>query len=887
MRIKYLVSLFWFVIVFLLLSEFLPAQQTNLFTILPLSKDTIKASVIKENLLVNSLDGEFGAYQSNVQVAMSGTGTYAFCWEDYRSGTREIYYQFFDKFGNKISDNTKIYSYEQLANTSPTISANQNGIFIIAWAQSNGLIVAQKFNSYAEIIDLPSYLNEAIVDEISNLSIALNSDNSFVAVWNQRTSNNYNLIKSQFVYSSGGAAWDNLRTLNGSNSHYNYLSKINAVSVDGNGFFFVSWFSYLNDSSYIYLQKINPDGQLSGNRKIVSANPGFLDIKSPQISFVGNEIFLVAWEGLGSSQPNSFNYRLFNSFGAFTTEVLQSTSHAYSISLTSICTDHQGNFYIGYVMDNSGYTQKISSTGVLLTYPTRINYNSNYPLQKLTQDFSDVFDSSFIIAQDYDVSYDKNVGYCKISSDLVNKKGLTRINNDISNATQKKSTIKFNSNGEAIFVWQDNRNGKEELYAQVYDKNLNPINVNLKVTDSIYNFSTFDNIIIDSFIDGTFLIGFCGYNNYSYGTVFLQQISREGKRILSNVIVNSLSYSQDNKLSLRINSIDEALICWYNQNDVSYSIFSKSYALRKGPKSLKHSQNNLMFNPISVSVDTAFNIFIAWSNYDMNTYLYDNTIYGEFYNRYAELTENTFSIDLTHTYNPKLISKNDGKDFILIYNSINGNINITRRFQNQKDSLIYFKSSLTYYSYDSFLFNIIKFENKKSFVTYNYYDDFIGVYLNDAKRDNNFYLLSNTDNQYFYQSGFKYGIDLFEDKVLMSSEINNLQTGLDVYTTEVKVNKLVFNKEYFYMPVNSDVLYNNFPNPFNPTTKIAYELLSYHKVKLTVFDILGREVKVLVDEDQEKGLYEVDFDATSLASGVYFYKLEAFDTSIKKMILIK
>lgn len=80
-------------------------------------------------------------------------------------------------------------------------------------------------------------MNESIYDEISNLSIALNSDNSFVAVWNQRTSNNYNLIKSQFVYSSGGAAWDNLRTLNGSNSHYNYLSKINAVSVDGNGFF--------------------------------------------------------------------------------------------------------------------------------------------------------------------------------------------------------------------------------------------------------------------------------------------------------------------------------------------------------------------------------------------------------------------------------------------------------------------------------------------------------------------------------------------------------------------------------------------------------------------------------------------------------------------------
>jgi len=63
--------------------------------------------------------------------------------------------------------------------------------------------------------------------------------------------------------------------------------------------------------------------------------------------------------------------------------------------------------------------------------------------------------------------------------------------------------------------------------------------------------------------------------------------------------------------------------------------------------------------------------------------------------------------------------------------------------------------------------------------------------------------------------------------------------------------------------------------------------LSFHKVKLAVYDILGNEVRVLVNENQEKGLYEVEFDAIGLASGVYFYKLEAFNTSVKKMLLLK
>ena len=131
-------------------------------------------------------------------------------------------------------------------------------------------------------------------------------------------------------------------------------------------------------------------------------------------------------------------------------------------------------------------------------------------------------------------------------------------------------------------------------------------------------------------------------------------------------------------------------------------------------------------------------------------------------------------------------------------------------------------------------------------------------------------------------------MDLIENKLLISKEFDrDNKTGIDIYATEVQINKLDFNDEYFYLPVKSDVLYNNYPNPFNSKTKIVYELLTYHNVKLAVYNVLGEEVKVLVNQNQDKGIYEVEFDASALASGVYFYRLDAFDTTIKKMLILK
>ena len=69
-------------------------------------------------------------------------------------------------------------------------------------------------------------------------------------------------------------------------------------------------------------------------------------------------------------------------------------------------------------------------------------------------------------------------------------------------------------------------------------------------------------------------------------------------------------------------------------------------------------------------------------------------------------------------------------------------------------------------------------------------------------------------------------------------------------------------------------LYQNYPNPFNPTTVIRYQLPVAGDVKLTVYDVLGRELRVLVDKRRDAGVHEVAFDAVGLAGGAYFYRMQ-------------
>lgn len=84
------------------------------------------------------------------------------------------------------------------------------------------------------------------------------------------------------------------------------------------------------------------------------------------------------------------------------------------------------------------------------------------------------------------------------------------------------------------------------------------------------------------------------------------------------------------------------------------------------------------------------------------------------------------------------------------------------------------------------------------------------------------------------------------------------------------------------------LLHQNYPNPFNPSTTIAYNLPISNEVKLTVYDVFGREVATLVEEKQSAGTHKVEFDAGKLNSGFYLYTLRAGSfVKTKEMLLVK
>ena len=83
-------------------------------------------------------------------------------------------------------------------------------------------------------------------------------------------------------------------------------------------------------------------------------------------------------------------------------------------------------------------------------------------------------------------------------------------------------------------------------------------------------------------------------------------------------------------------------------------------------------------------------------------------------------------------------------------------------------------------------------------------------------------------------------------------------------------------------------LEQNFPNPFNPSTRISYSVPNASFISLKVYDILGNEVAILVNEEKPAGNYQLDFNALTLTGGVYFYQLTSNSfVDTKKMILLK
>ena len=190
--------------------------------------------------------------------------------------------------------------------------------------------------------------------------------------------------------------------------------------------------------------------------------------------------------------------------------------------------------------------------------------------------------------------------------------------------------------------------------------------------------------------------------------------------------------------------------------------------------------------------------------------------------------------------------------------------------------------------------------NLESF-TFNVSGREVNLKWTTAMEENNsgfeIYRMNNNEQNNWVKAGFVKGNGNKTTPSNYAFTDNKLSSGKYSY----KIKQIDYNGNYEFFTLNGVVevsnshkmnLYQNYPNPFNPTTNIDYDLSLDSKVSLKVYDMSGREVIMLVNTQQKAGYYTVQFNATNLSSGIYFYKLitnsnGSNNVITKKMTVIK
>lgn len=178
--------------------------------------------------------------------------------------------------------------------------------------------------------------------------------------------------------------------------------------------------------------------------------------------------------------------------------------------------------------------------------------------------------------------------------------------------------------------------------------------------------------------------------------------------------------------------------------------------------------------------------------------------------------------------------------------------------------------------------------------TYSVLKNIVGLYWTIEKELNNigFDVERKITDGNWEKAGFVKGFGTTNEQKKYNYEDKKLKPGKYSY----RLKQIDFNGNFEYFMLNEDVLVKppdkfsisqNYPNPFNPTTKIDFEIPSDSRVNIIVYDILGREVRKLINSELKKtGYYSIDFSANDLASGMYIYRMIA-NNKDKNLILTK
>ena len=480
------------------------------------------------------------------------------------------------------------------------------------------------------------------------------------------------------------------------------------------------------------------------------------------------------------------------------------------------------------------YAQRIDFDGNAVWTTDGVSICSDSSTQTLPEICTDGSSGAIVVWEDY------RTGSSAVYGQRINPDGQVQWITDGKflsplSTTCTKPNLIYENSGSVYFVW--------EIEMQIMETNIGSQKIDLD-GNPLWGTSGVDICVASGYqvevsimktIAGGIIVSWQDLRNNSQGDIYAQSVDRNGnlKWTPNGVEISGASDVQSYPV-LTTDGLAGAIITWWdlrNGTDENIYVQNIDYRGELGTTNFYYQKQNLN-KPISDVSPTSDTLTVPAIAKVTSQTVFDITIMiGNV------LHDNVSDLEFTLTHG--------GISDTLIY-QVNGNggVNFTNTYLN--DNL-------------GISFDVASAPFAGIFIPYNSLTNFTSTSLPGE------WILTITDH--------KSGDDgVLQDWGLLISE-----------STIVGIEE----KNDFLIP-NSISLFQNYPNPFNPCTIISYQLAVSSKVILKVYDILGNEVATLVNEEKPAGNYKIEFEATNLSSGLYFYQLKSGEfVQTKKMILIK
>ena len=766
--------------------------------------------------------------QKNPAIVSDGVGGAIITWEDFRNGNYDIYAQRISSLGEIlwINNGVKI-STADLDQNNPVIISDGEGGAIIAWddfRNSNNDIYAQRINSHGEVQWKPD-------------GIAIST-----------------AIRNQF----------------------------NPIMVsDELGGAIILWLDNRNDNNYdFYAQRINSSGEIQWKSDGTVIIMGQEQRQSPVIVSDDSSGAIVTWIDYRNDNSDIYAQRInFEGLAQWTADgIAVNTASAGNKQNLNIIGDGSNGAIISWEDNRDGnyniYAQRINSAGDLQWLTTGLNIISAFNNQISSTIISDGNGGAFLAWDDYRSNSTSNIYVQRINSAGIGQWIYNGITLSTSLYDQHSASIVKDNSGGVIIVWFDFRKNPPDILAQRISKAgkimWNPNGIEIS-TAAVYPGS----LPIIGFDKGGAIITWDDYRNGGgKHDIYAQKVDHLGFLGVANPTIKKIMdvpNDQGGKIYIYWNASEydippQEVITYYsvwrgiNLNSLS-SVFSYQQIT---PYEMKMNFDNSS----GVKVYRSLLINNIKTNWE-----WVGNIPSHYFNEYSFTVPTTS--DSTSNVTPYfnfLISAHTENQFIFWDSDIDSGYSVDNLSPLIPQNLI-----ARLLSDGSIELSWSKNNVDPDVKNYQVYRSESEGFTPDETT-----LISDLNDTGFVDTNVPSNIISIYYKIITVDIHGNMSLPSD----EASIT-LVGVEDDDNIPLEYSIS-QNYPNPFNPSTIIRYSIKQTSQVILKLYDILGNEIATLVNEEKNPGIYEIEFDAYELTSGVYFYEIQAGPFNyIRKMSLIK